>query len=51
MLGGVGGCPLLPRAYQQQGAGFGEIVGEPLFKNFASGPRYQAFLCKMNLPE
>ena len=41
----------LERAYKQRDSGFVEIVGEPLFKNLASDPRYTAFLRKMNLPE
>jgi TolB-like protein len=41
----------LDRAYKQQDAALAEIVGEPLFKNLASDPRYKAFLRKMNLPE
>jgi len=39
----------LERAYQQKEVAFGEIVGEPLFKNLANDPRYNAFLSKMNL--
>jgi TolB-like protein/Flp pilus assembly protein TadD len=41
----------LDRAYKQKDASLAEIVGEPLFKNLASDPRYKAFLRKMNLPE
>ena len=41
----------LDRAYKQQDATLAEIVGEPLFKNLATDPRYKAFLRKMNLPE
>jgi tetratricopeptide (TPR) repeat protein len=41
----------LERAYQQKDQGLKEIVGEPLFKNMASDPRYKAFLRKMKLPE
>jgi hypothetical protein len=39
------------RAYQQKEFALITIVGEPLFKNIADDPRYQAFLRKMNLPE
>jgi tetratricopeptide (TPR) repeat protein len=41
----------LDRAYQQKDTGLIEIVGEPLFKNIKSDPRFKAFLKKMNLPE
>jgi TolB-like protein/predicted Zn-dependent protease len=41
----------LERAYRQKDATLTEIVGEHLFKNLASDPRYKAFLRKMNLPE
>jgi hypothetical protein len=41
----------LERAYQQKDTGFVEIIGEPLFKNLANDPRYNAFLHKMKLPE
>ena len=41
----------LERAYQQKESSFGEIVGEPLFKNLANDRRFKAFLRKMNLPE
>jgi adenylate cyclase len=41
----------LERAYQQKDIGFGEIVGEPLFKNLANDPRFKALLRKVNLPE
>ena len=41
----------LDRAYQPKDLGRMEIVGEPLFKNIKSDPRYKAFLRKMNLPE
>jgi hypothetical protein len=41
----------LDRAYRQKDLGLVEIVGEPLFKNLATDPRYKAFLRKMNLPE
>ena len=41
----------LDRAYRQKDIGLVEIVGEPLFKNLATDPRYKAFLRKMNLPE
>ena len=35
----------------QKDIGFGEIVGEPLFKNLANDPRFKALLRKVNLPE
>jgi hypothetical protein len=41
----------LDRAYQQKDRSLEEILGEPLFKNLASDPRFKAFLRKMNLPE
>jgi TolB-like protein len=41
----------LDRAYQQRDLDLLEIVGEPLFKNIVSDPRYKAFLKKMNLPD
>jgi hypothetical protein len=41
----------LDRAYEQRDQGLKEIVGERLFKNIESDPRYKAFLKKMNLPE
>jgi tetratricopeptide (TPR) repeat protein len=41
----------LDRAYRQKDLGLVEIVGEPLFKNLATDPRYKVFLRKMNLPE
>jgi tetratricopeptide (TPR) repeat protein len=41
----------LERAYKQKDGGFVEIIGEPLFRNLASDPRFKAFLRKMNLPE
>jgi hypothetical protein len=40
----------LDRAYQQKDPSLVEIVGEPLFKNLATDPRFIAFLRKMNLP-
>jgi len=40
----------LERAYQQKDASLDEIIGEPLFKNIAADPRYEAFLRKMKLP-
>jgi hypothetical protein len=40
----------LERAYRQKDVGLPEIVGELLFKNVSSDPRYKAFLRKMNLP-
>jgi TolB-like protein/tetratricopeptide (TPR) repeat protein len=40
----------LERAYEQRDQSFREIVGERLFKNIASDPRWKAFLKKMNLP-
>jgi tetratricopeptide (TPR) repeat protein len=40
----------LDRAYAQKDPSLIEIVGEPLFKNIKSDPRYKAFLKKMNLP-
>ncbi len=41
----------LDRAYKAKDANLVYLVGEPLFKNVASDPRYKAFLRKMNLPE
>jgi TolB-like protein/tetratricopeptide (TPR) repeat protein len=41
----------LERAYTQKDTSLVEIVGEPLFKNLATDPRFKAFLRKMNLPE
>jgi TolB-like protein/Tfp pilus assembly protein PilF len=41
----------LDRAYEQKDQGFIAFVGEPLFRNVKSDPRYKAFLKKMNLPE
>jgi TolB-like protein len=41
----------LERAYMQKDTALVEIVGEPLFKNIATDPRFKAFLQKMNLPE
>ena len=41
----------LERAYRQKDSSLVEIVGEPLFGNVATDPRYKAFLRKMNLPE
>jgi TolB-like protein len=40
----------LDRAYQKKDVNLVEILGEPLFKNIASDPRFKAFLRKMNLP-
>ena len=41
----------LERAYRQKDVGLDEIVGEQLFSELSSDPRYKAFLRKMNLPE
>jgi tetratricopeptide (TPR) repeat protein len=41
----------LDRAYEQRDQGFIAFVGEPLFKNIESDPRYKAFLKKMKLLE
>lgn len=41
----------LDRAYTQKDINLVEIIGEPLFKNLATDPRYNAFLRKMNLQE
>ena len=41
----------LERAYKQKDPSLVEIVGEPLFKNIATDPRYKAFLRQMKLPE
>jgi TolB-like protein/Flp pilus assembly protein TadD len=41
----------LDRAYAQKDQRFRELIGERLFKNLESDPRYKAFLKKMNLPE
>jgi TolB-like protein/Flp pilus assembly protein TadD len=41
----------LDRAYKQRDTSLLELLGEPLFKNIASDPRYKAFLKKVNLPE
>jgi len=41
----------LDRAFAQQDGWVLWILGEPLFKNMATDPRFKAFLKKMNLPE
>jgi Tfp pilus assembly protein PilF len=41
----------LNRAYEQKNVDLQEILGEPLFDNIVSDPRYKAFLRKMNLLE
>ncbi len=41
----------LDRAYKQRDSGLLEILGEPLFRNITSDPRYKALLRKMNLPQ
>ena len=39
----------LERAYAQKDTSLVEIVGEPLFKNLATDPRFNTFLRKMKL--
>jgi hypothetical protein len=39
------------RAYSQKEPTLYEIKYDPFFKNLKDGPRYKAFLRKMNLPE
>ena len=41
----------LERAYQHRDAGLVEIVGEHLFKDMASDPRFKAYLRRLNFPE
>ena len=41
----------LERAYQQKDIGLDEIVGERMFSELSSDPRYKALLRKLNLPE
>ena len=39
----------LERAYAQKDPDLSGIGGDPMFKNLAQDPRYEAFLRKMNL--
>jgi hypothetical protein len=41
----------LERAHDEKATELAQLVGERLFDNLASDPRYKAFLGKMNLPE
>jgi adenylate cyclase len=41
----------LERAHDEKATELAQLVGERLFDNLASDPRYKAFLRKMNLPE